>query len=160
MITLVEAEGSISADASRSQIIYAFYVPAESRGLKAVFQYAPKLLEDPIRAKELILRSVPRYMEEPHASMYMEKWERLMPLQNLLTLSLDGPDGFRGAAHRHTPQQEHWIGLNDASPGFIPGPMGNGMWRITISVHAVVTDTCRYSLQVFGEEKEGDSAHD
>lgn len=159
MITLVEVEGGLNEAASRSQIMYAFFVPAGLQRLRVAFHYAPKLLEDSTRARELIFQSVPRYMEEPQASRYLERWEQALPLQNLLCLSVDGPSGFRGAAHRHTPQQEHWIGVADASPGFIPGAMESGIWRITISVHAVVTATCSYGLQVLGVEKEGDSPH-
>jgi len=68
---------------------------------------------------------------------------------------MDDPRGYRGAAHRHTPEQEHRLRNADASPGFWPGPIHAGRWRITVSVHAVVTDLCTYELLVLGNSEEG-----
>lgn len=150
MNILLDVQGKLTPAASKSQIIYAFPVLEDVDGLTIKFSYAPKLLEDADRAQELIQLAAPRYMEEPQLSSYLERWEQVLPLQNLLTLSLDDPHGFRGAAHRHTSDQVHRIDNAAASPGFLPGPMNAGMWRITVSVHAVVTDHCTYELQVLG----------
>ncbi|WP_240422200.1 hypothetical protein [Paenibacillus periandrae] len=154
MITLVDVGGRLTSAASKSQIIYAFLVPEGLEALEIRFNYSPKLLEDRERARELVALAAPRYMEEPQLSKYLECWERVLPLQNLLTLSLDDQYRFRGAAHRHTPVQEHRLGANDAEPGFLQGPIVAGMWRITVSVHAIVTEVCSYELQVNGVEKE------
>ncbi|TDF98598.1 hypothetical protein [Paenibacillus piri] len=157
MRTLVEVQGRLTPVASKSQIMYAFPVQAGLDGLTVKFSYSPKLLEDKRVALELIRTAAPQYMEEPQLGSYMERWEQALPLQNLLTLSLDDPHRFRGAAHRHSPEQAHRIGFGEASPGFLPGPMVPGVWRITVSVHAIVTENCTYELRVSGwKEGTGD----
>lgn len=153
MIPLVDVQGRLTSVASKSQIIYTFLVPAGLEMLFIRFGYEPKLLENRTRARELVEEAAPRYMQEPQLQEYLERWESVLPLQNLLTVSLDDPSGFRGAAHRHTPRQEHWVSEDDAAAGFLPGPIAAGVWRITVSAHAVVTDSCTYELQVFGAEK-------
>lgn len=39
----------------------------------------------------------------------LEKWKELLPLQNPITISIDDPVRFRGAAHRHSPDQKLFI---------------------------------------------------
>ncbi|MFC5451540.1 hypothetical protein [Paenibacillus aestuarii] len=155
MRTLLEVQGHVTATASRSQISYSVLVPEGLSVLYIKFRYAPKVLEDKARTKALVEEAAVKYLEGERLAMYVEQWEKVFPLQNLLTLSLDDPQGYRGAAHRHTPEQEHRIRITDASPGFWPGPIRAGMWRITVSVHAVVTEICTYELQVLGQSKEG-----
>ena len=154
MRILMEAQGTLTPVMSKTQVVYAFPLPEGLAGLTIHFRYSPKLLEDTERAEELIRQSAPRYMEEPQLSRYLERWENALPLSNLLTLSLDDPSGFRGAAHRHSPEQSHRIGRTEASPGFLPGPAAAGIWQITISAHAVVTEDCGYSLKVTGWNEE------
>ncbi len=59
-------------------------------------------------------------------------------IQNLLTLSLFDPHGFRGAGHRHAPAQEIVLGPLGATPGFIPGPISAGDWLVEIDCHCVL----------------------
>lgn len=59
-------------------------------------------------------------------------------IRNLLTLSLFDPYGFRGAGHRHAPEQTITIGARDATPGFLPGPLTPGRWTIELDLHAVL----------------------
>ncbi|MFE5322001.1 hypothetical protein ACFQ88_25340 [Paenibacillus sp. NPDC056579] len=159
MRALVEVQGRLTPVASKSQIVYTFVAEPGFDGLSIRFSYSPKLLEDRSRALELIQQAAPRYMEDPQLGHYLQRWEQALPLQNLLTLSLDDPSGFRGAAHRHSPEQEHRIGVAESTPGFLPGPVSAGLWRITISVHAVVTDVCEYELQVSGWTREDGHGH-
>lgn len=67
--------------------------------------------------------------------------------------SIDGPNGFRGAAHRHLPDQVLFITEDSASPGLLAGKLDKGKWKITISTHAVVTDVCNYRLFITEEEE-------
>ena len=59
-------------------------------------------------------------------------------IRNLLTLSVFDPHGFRGAGHRHAPEQTVTIGRREATPGFIAGPMTPGRWEIELDLHAVL----------------------
>ncbi|MGH2371800.1 MAG: hypothetical protein ACRDI2_26815, partial [Chloroflexota bacterium] len=59
-------------------------------------------------------------------------------VRNLLTLSLFDPHGFRGAGHRHAPQQEILLSAGGATPGFIPGALAPGEWLLEIDCHCVL----------------------
>jgi hypothetical protein len=38
-----------------------------------------------------------------------------------------------------------------ASPGLVPGPLPAGEWRLTLSVHTLVTPQCGLSIQIGAE---------
>lgn len=59
-------------------------------------------------------------------------------IRNLLTLSVFDPSGFRGAGHRHAPEQSVTIGRREATPGFIAGPISPGRWEVELDLHAVL----------------------
>jgi hypothetical protein len=72
-------------------------------------------------------------------------------IRNLLTLSLFDPRGFRGAGHRHAPQQEIVIARHEATPGFLPGDLEAGEWLVEIDCHCVLPSErggLEYALQV------------
>jgi len=71
------------------------------------FSYTPKLLEDAERVREFMAECVGRYFEPEQRSAALRHLERETTLSNLLTLSVDAPDGYRGACHRHDPKQ--WL---------------------------------------------------
>ena len=51
-------------------------------------------------------------------------------VHNLLTVSVFGPNGFRGAAHRWAQSQEILMDARRATPGFLPGAISAGTWRV------------------------------
>ena len=57
---------------------------------------------------------------------------------SLLTLSLFDPHGFRGAGHRYSPRQTIELGPNEATPGFVAGPLPAGEWSVEVDVHSVI----------------------
>lgn len=57
---------------------------------------------------------------------------------SLLTLSIFDPRGFRGAGHRYAPRQSIRIGLHEATPGFLAGPVTPGEWTVEVDVHCVI----------------------
>lgn len=154
MRTLILAEGDLNPLCSRIHIPYIFSLPKGGTQLHIDFGYDPKILEDRERSKELIIGSLISYIDtDSERSRLIEEWERFLPLRNLLTVSIDDCQGFRGCAHRHSPKQHLTISQEKASPGFIPGPLTAGQWKATISVHAVVTGKCHYKLHVWEGEK-------
>jgi len=120
------------------------------------FSYSPKKLEDEAKAKQLLERSVQMYMEPAYRQPILEKMDRYLPLTNLVTVSVDDPVGYRGACHRH--DSEQWLVLSPsaASPGLTKGPITEGWWSITLSVHSIVTGSCDYRLAVWTEPARGD----
>lgn len=152
--TLLKVEGIVTPYASKSHIVYIFYLPQGSSRLNIDFSYEPKNLEDPDAAKEIISKELGNFILAEEQQEYLENWDLFLPLKNLLTLSFDDTSGYRGCAHRHDSVQHLIISEQDASPGLIAGLIPAGMFHITLSVHAVITNTCHYCLKVW----EGDEA--
>ncbi|MDQ0492313.1 hypothetical protein [Paenibacillus brasilensis] len=154
MSKLLYVEGTVDRSCTQSHITYSFHISQPTEIIRIQFSYTPKLLEDQEQARSMIEESMRRYgYDEPgHAE---EAWKKYTPLQNLLTLSVDDPVRHRGNAHRPEMQQEHRLGSSAASPGFVAAGNPTGMWRITVSLHAVVTEALAYSIEVWGE----DAAH-
>ncbi|MGH2382783.1 MAG: CehA/McbA family metallohydrolase [Candidatus Limnocylindria bacterium] len=74
-------------------------------------------------------------------------------VHNLLTLSIFDPRVFRGAAHRWNQAQTVTIDARAATPGFLPGRITAGRWRIELDAHEIVNDGlssggCVYGLLV------------
>ncbi|WP_046214548.1 hypothetical protein [Paenibacillus wulumuqiensis] len=146
MNRLYYAAGSVDSSAAQSHITYAFQLDQPVDTLRIEFRYDPKKLDDMETSKKLIEEAMRRYGYE---SQQEKDWEKYAPLQNLLTLSIDDPRIHRGQAHRQDPQQTHYLSAASASPGFWPGVNEAGLWKITISLHAVVTEHCNYELEVW-----------
>ncbi|MFD1888272.1 hypothetical protein [Paenibacillus wenxiniae] len=142
---LYEASGTVYPASTQSHIAYRFMVHEPVQSLQIDFSYEPKLLDDDQLAEQLITRAMKQYgYEQPHA----EDWRKYAPLQNLLTLSLDDPYRHRGQAHRMDRVQQHRLTEQEASPGFWPGSNPAGLWTVTLSLHAVVTEQCHYQLRI------------
>ena len=155
MKTLIRAEGRLTPSCSKTHISYSFTLTAEAERLHIDFSYRPKILEDDSKARKLVEDCFQEFGGET-AEDERNKWHLYLPVNNFLSLSIDDPEGFRGCVHRQTHRQTLYLMHNIASPGLLPGRIGPGQWRVTISVHAVVTDLCRYSLHV----RKGDRDHE
>ncbi|MCU6710960.1 hypothetical protein M6D81_19880 [Paenibacillus sp. J5C_2022] len=151
MKDILQVEGRLTPLSSKTHITYQFHLPEATDRLRVAFSYSPKRLEDPVKAKAMIHQALEQYAEPSQQERLKEKWESYAPLLNLLTLSVDDPDGFRGSAHRHPNEQLHLIGADISSPGFFSGRIQQGVWRVTISAHCIVTDNCEYQLLVQAE---------
>ncbi|GHF42448.1 hypothetical protein HNQ07_002122 [Deinococcus metalli] len=60
-------------------------------------------------------------------------------LKNLVTLSITGPRGFRGAGHRHGNAVEVLIAADHATPGYVPGEIEAGTWTVGVHTHLALT---------------------
>lgn len=149
---IITVEGKLTPLSSKTHITYQFHLKQDLSSLEIDFRYEPKQFLDKEASRPLIMEAIETYADPAWGELYKKQWENYYPLQNLLTLSLDGPSGFRGSAHRHPPDQQHVIcsEVGQTSPGFIAGDIPSGIWKITISVHCVVTADCRYELSVRG----------
>jgi len=145
--TALHVERDVGPDATATHIPFPFRVDQESECLEIAFSYEPKILMDDGRARELIQTGIREYAESLE-NADPEQWRVHAPVRNLLTLSLDGPLGFRGCAHRFDRVKQIVIGRTSATPGFIPGPIEAGPWKATVSVHLVATERCTIHLEV------------
>lgn len=150
MKKLYEIEGTVSPTCARSQVTFSMYLPENYERLHFHFNYSPKDLLDLQMSKKIIEESLCKYgiLEECGEN---SNWEKYVPLKNHLTLSFDDPEKFRGATHRHDSTLHLILSETEASPGLIPGKNNSGLWKVTISMHAVVTNECSYQLKVLGE---------
>lgn len=79
-------------------------------------------------------------------------------LKTLVTLSLKGPDGFRGAGHRHGDHHQVRLTAREATPGYLPGPLAAGEWTVTLHTHLVV-DVTEGELSVVALSSASTEAH-
>lgn len=152
---IIVVQGTLTPLSSKTHIIYQFHLDYPLSSLEIEFRYAPKPYLDKEASKPLIAEAIEMYADPAVAELHKQQWEQFYPLQNLLTLSLDGPDGFRGSAHRHAPEQRHIVcgDGSGTSPGFIAGDVAAGVWKVTVSVHCIVTPECRYELVLRGTDR-------
>lgn len=145
MKTVLEREVKILPEDNKTNIVLPF-ITEEAEAMKITYSYSPKISEDEERAKMLIEDCLASDAGE-HRGEYPE-WEEYLPLKNLITLSLDSPEGYRGAAHRHDSEQIHILSKNAASPGFTKGKITAGEWKLTLNVHAIVTEECVCRIKI------------
>jgi hypothetical protein len=143
---------------------YPFEVPPGCTELHVEVRYAPKYL--PVEeSRELQARAISAQAEALAARVavadagLVADWARAWTavrdqrrLANLLTLSLDDARGsYRGAGHRQAAEQHLVLGRLEASPGLVAGPVPAGPWRLTVSVHTLVSARCELSIQIGAE---------
>ncbi|NGZ76886.1 hypothetical protein [Saccharibacillus alkalitolerans] len=151
---LLDIQGSVTPEESRTHIRVPLELHEGCGRLNVRFEYAPKNLEDRERALELLKESYDLYILPEQREQAVARADRHLPLKNLITLSFDGPDGYRGACHRHDEVQELFLASGEASPGLMPGRLEAGEWNVTLSLHCIVTATCEYRLRAWTSERE------
>lgn len=74
-------------------------------------------------------------------------------INNMLTLSVFDPLGFRGAGHRHGDVHEVVLDSADATPGYFAGPIYAGEWRVVVDTHMIYSESCSIRLDVWGTDE-------
>lgn len=149
MKPILDVKGTVTSSSSKTHIIYHLHISKEIQGMHVEFSYEPMQLDDKEKSKPLIVEALQQYVTEDVRKVYIDNWEANHPLKNLLTLSFDDVNGFRGAAHRYgTPGEKLILSADEASPGFMAGPIPCGLFRVTVSVHCIVTEECHYTLKI------------
>ncbi|WP_025693156.1 hypothetical protein [Paenibacillus zanthoxyli] len=152
MMMLLNVAGQLDPSDSKRHITYGFQLDQPAAVMRIRFAYWPKLLEDDGQAMEFIMESIDSYVAPEHQGPIREGWRRYLPLKNLITLSMDDPNGYRGACHRHDAEQSLFLSEQEASEGLMPGKLALGEWNVMLSAHAVVTERCSYDLSIWTEE--------
>jgi len=146
---LIDRTGSLSPDDSKTHLRFPFRLDRECANLHIEFDYSPKLLEDEERARDLLDAAFELYVEPARRAAARANAERYLPLANLVTVSVDDPNRYRGACHRQDPMQRLHLSAVEATPGLLPGRIEEGEWTLTLSVHAIVTESCSYRLKAW-----------
>lgn len=150
MKVVKEAAIHLTPDDEKTHFRIPFILDKDTKKIVITYSYFPKKLTDEEKSYELIKENLLRDAGED-AGGY-EDYSEFMPLKNLVTLSLDSPEGYRGAAHRQANEQRHIIGKDFASVGFIKGEPPEGEWTLVLNAHAVVTDSVECKIKIEAEE--------
>ncbi len=122
---------TLSPKDSRTHIRLPFEIKKECATLVITFSYTPKTLTDQEQAIKLIEQGLALCGESiANAKSYL-------PVNNFVTLSLDSPYGYVGAAHRHSNNQTHTISASYADIGFEKTKIMQGKWCVTLSCHYI-----------------------
>lgn len=141
---LLSINGSIDTAQDKTNIIHSFNVPDGIKALKIKYSYFPKTVEDTDKALDIIKKCLKKYNEE-----VSEDLQKLLPVKNLITLSVNSGERYIGAAHRQANIQEHIISPEKSSVGFEKTEINSGKWSIMLNAHSV---NCKvnYNLTVEG----------
>lgn len=130
----------------KTNISFPFSIDEDTSSLKITFNYSPKILEDDDRANMLIENNIKKDAGD-FACEYTD-WQQYKPLKNLITVSVDDPDTYRGCAHRQDKDQIHIIREDFASRGFHKGKIQKGQWKVVLNLHGIVTESVDCRLKV------------
>ena len=143
---LIEKEFQVFYKDEKTNISFPFDINEDVEGLKITFSYDPKILEDDERANMLIENNIKKDAGE-FAHEYSD-WDEFKPLKNLVTVSVDDPDTYRGCAHRQDKDQVHIIREDFSSRGFHKGKIQKGQWKVVLNLHGIVTESINCKLKV------------
>lgn len=145
---LLKTDMTLDQSADQSHIIFRFFVPDRVEKLVIDLSYDPPYEEYDGQVKDWIKDHSDYY--DFHIANHPQAVEKVYPLKNLLTISVDDPAGFRGSCHRFQPVTKIEMGNGDSTPGMSNGEIISGMWNIMINCHAIVSQKCLLHIQVKG----------
>ena len=143
---LLEKEFQVFYKDEQTNISFPFEINEGTESLKITFSYSPKILEDDERANMLIENNIKK--DAGKFAHEYTRWDEYKPLKNLITVSVDDPDTYRGCAHRQDKDQIHIIREDFASRGFHKGAIQKGQWNVVLNLHGIVTEEVNCSLKV------------
>lgn len=146
-MTIFQTKGKITTHNDKTNLIHRFDVPNGIKSLKITYSYSPKTFDDREKAVAIISKCFNDYGEQ-----IITRPADYLPVQNLITISVDCNGKYRGAAHRQNNEQVHILSENESSPGFTKGEIEPGEWDIMLNVHSVSCDV-DYQLLVEGDEE-------
>ncbi|HEV7663909.1 MAG TPA: hypothetical protein VGQ62_10275 [Chloroflexota bacterium] len=155
---LLDVQTTLTPAEHQTHRRYPFDVPPGCQKLAIEVRYAPKFLstEESIVLASQAVGAQARTLAERIGPAEAAQWTAdqgrpttNMRIPNLLTISVDDAAGkLRGAGHRHAAEQTLFVGLAEASPGFVAGPLPDGIWWLTLSAHTVVSSHCEVSIVI------------
>ncbi len=139
---LLEKTGIVTPKDDKTNIFFDFDVPNGIEKIIIDYNYSPKTVVNTIE----VLALIEKKMKEYGASGAPEDY---LPVKNLITLSLNDENCYRGAAHRQADTQHHEISKEFADAGFIKGKIESGKWQIALNVHCCACNV-HYNLKITG----------
>lgn len=133
---------------------HTFVVPEGAKRLVIDFSYSPKYETNTQRLyPEAVALLTKAYGECPVSEEGVEFVHTMAQrvsqrASNLITLSLDAPDGFAGASHRQEDPIRVTLDAKEATLGYLPREIVPGTWAMWLHMHAVASPNVSCSLQV------------
>ena len=160
-VTLLTLDERLTPVDHQTHRRYDFQVPSDCEELRVHVSYTPKHAsrsESPALSAAA-LRRQRADLAQRLGDALAESWmadvsaaAEKTAVANLLTISLDDADGaYRGAAHRHAPDQSLVLGPDAATPGLVRGPLPVGTWTLTLSAHTLVSPHVDLAIQIGAE---------
>ena len=148
-MTLYEVKGTLMQCCGQSHIRHSFFIEEDLESLHMQLNYDRSWIPEEEAKKQVFdcfLQFTSNYSPKTVEAL-QESWMMFRDVRNLVTLSLDDNEGFRGASHRGKEDVRISILPDSASEGYIKGIIPKGTVSVTISVHALVKD-CPYHFVV------------
>lgn len=145
----INVEGKLDSCCIKTHITYTFFVTEKMDRLNIKFNYIPKHVTDKEKINCILDDCKKDYPMEIQNLVDKTK-PSVHKLNNLLTLSIDDRQGFRGATHNHFDDKALIITEKKASNGLVPGKISEGLWKVTINCHGIYSDHVTYQLKVWG----------
>lgn len=114
----------ITQAAHQSHLVYRVYVPEEVSDLEVHFQYGPIVERD----QQMIRKAVRREGLNESVVQYDTT------IRNLLTVSINDPNQYRGAHHFFAEKQKIIISETEATEGFITGKLLKDIGNLSLVV--------------------------
>ena len=146
---LFEIQSTITRRSTQSHIKHTFFVPEQTHTVYIDFSFDPPHMIDLVE-NERIIQEAHDFYGVTHS-----RSKKVEPVRNLLTLSVDDPEGFRGSRHYHSPVQQMAIRPSGSTPGVLNKANRAGLWSVTVSIHALVTEACQFTVRVYSLAAEG-----
>lgn len=108
------------------------------------FCYFPKKYSDTAKSVEMIKKCYESYGLVPEESDIKKE----LPLNNHITVALESPEGFVGAAHRHSNEAEYTVSPEKSDYGFITKGITAGVWTAIISTHAILSERVEVRVKI------------
>lgn len=142
---ILNTSGKIATSQDKTNISIPFFVEKGVKKIIVEYSYSPKTVDEAL-AKVQIADCLKKYGIDGHSV------DEFLPVKNLVTLSFDDTNGYRGACHRHANTQTIVIAQNDSTPGIVNAPITSGEWVVMLNVHSVGCEV-EYNISITGVEE-------
>lgn len=111
--------------------------------------YSPQWVE-----KERAIMLMKAHLHEIIPREQLSEWgdvHKYLPLENLITLSLDYKDEYIGAHHCKDTSQHICVSSVASTKGFLKQQAAKGKWCVKMNMHCVQSETVTLNIQIFVE---------
>jgi hypothetical protein len=154
---LLKTSGILKPGDSKTVQTFAFDVPEGAEALSVVFEWTPGTCDDAERNRRELERAMGEWNGPSVLDDQGDRWQQddvrraVKRLPNLLNCVLVQPDGrWRGRTDRGKATRDRPLHVDALAPGpgFLAGALEPGAWSVDMEVHAIVSESCEFFLEV------------